>query len=285
MDIEKYRVKPKSKVKLKDYSTKKDDSYDKQEVKDVLLPENLEKMFEYQEKLYAENKQAILVVLQAMDAAGKDSLIKKVFTALNPQGCKVTSFKQPSVEELDHDYLWRIAKATPAYGEVGIFNRSHYEDVLVTRVHDLVDKKGNEKFWNSRFEELNNFEKHLDNNGVKVVKIFLHVSKEEQKERFLDRINLPEKHWKFASSDILERQKWDDYMKAYEDMMQKTSTDYAPWYVVPADNKWFTRMVVSEIMLDILKKLDPKIPALSEEDEKNLDKWREILLSEDDNEE
>ena len=285
MDIKKYRVKPNKKVDLEKFSTKKDDSYSKKEVKEEILPENLEKMFEYQEKLYAENKRGILVVLQAMDAAGKDSLVKKVFTALNPAGCKVTSFKQPSTEELDHDYLWRITKATPAYGEVGIFNRSHYEDVLVTRVHNLVNQKNDDDFWNKRFEDINAFEKYLDNNGIKVVKFFLHVSKEEQKERLLDRINLEEKHWKFAASDILERENWDEYHRAYEDMLEHTSTDYAPWYVIPADNKWFTRFVVSEVMLDLFKQLDPHVPELSKEEESQLDKWKKVLLEQDEKDE
>lgn len=281
MDIKKYRVKPNKKVDLEKFSTKKDDSYSKKEVKEEILPQNLEKMFEFQEKLYAENKRGILVVLQAMDAAGKDSLVKKVFTALNPAGCKVTSFKQPSTEELDHDYLWRITKATPAYGEVGIFNRSHYEDVLVTRVHNLVNKKNDDDFWNKRFEDINAFEKYLDNNGIKVVKFFLHVSKDEQKERLLDRINLEEKHWKFAASDILERENWDDYHRAYEDMLEHTSTDYAPWYVVPADNKWYTRFVVSEVMLDLFEQLDPHTPKLSEKEESQLEKWKKVLMEQD----
>lgn len=281
MDIKKYRVKPNKKVDLEKFSTKKDDSYSKKEVKEEILPQNLEKMFEFQEKLYAENKKGILVVLQAMDAAGKDSLVKKVFTALNPAGCKVTSFKQPSTEELDHDYLWRITKATPAYGEVGIFNRSHYEDVLVTRVHNLVNKKNDDDFWEKRFEDINAFEKYLDNNGIKVVKFFLHVSKDEQKERLLDRINLEEKHWKFAASDILERENWDDYHRAYEDMLEHTSTDYAPWYVVPADNKWYTRLVVSEVMLDLFKQLDPHTPKLSKEEESQLEKWKKVLMEQD----
>ncbi|MDU5809252.1 MAG: polyphosphate kinase 2 family protein [Finegoldia magna] len=281
MDIKKYRVKPNKKVDLEKFSTKKDDSYSKKEVKEEILPQNLEKMFEFQEKLYAENKKGILVVLQAMDAAGKDSLVKKVFTALNPAGCKVTSFKQPSTEELDHDYLWRITKATPAYGEVGIFNRSHYEDVLVTRVHNLVNKKNDDEFWEKRFEDINAFEKYLDNNGIKVVKFFLHVSKDEQKERLLDRINLEEKHWKFAASDILERENWDDYHRAYEDMLEHTSTDYAPWYVVPADNKWFTRLVVSEVMLDLFEQLDPHTPKLSKEEESQLEKWKKVLMEQD----
>lgn len=281
MDIKKYRVKPNKKVDLEKFSTKKDDSYSKKEVKEEILPQNLEKMFEFQEKLYAENKRGILVVLQAMDAAGKDSLVKKVFTALNPAGCKVTSFKQPSTEELDHDYLWRITKATPAYGEVGIFNRSHYEDVLVTRVHNLVNKKNDDDFWEKRFEDINAFEKYLDNNGIKVVKFFLHVSKDEQKERLLDRINLEEKHWKFAASDILERENWDDYQRAYEDMLEHTSTDYAPWYVVPADNKWYTRLVVSEVMLDLFEQLDPHTPKLSKEEESQLEKWKKVLMEQD----
>lgn len=281
MDIKKYRVKPNKKVDLEKFSTKKDDSYSKKEVKEEIIPQNLEKMFEFQEKLYAENKRGILVVLQAMDAAGKDSLVKKVFTALNPAGCKVTSFKQPSTEELDHDYLWRITKATPAYGEVGIFNRSHYEDVLVTRVHNLVNKKNDDDFWEKRFEDINAFEKYLDNNGIKVVKFFLHVSKDEQKERLLDRINLEEKHWKFAASDILERENWDDYHRAYEDMLEHTSTDYAPWYVVPADNKWYTRLVVSEVMLDLFEQLDPHTPKLSEKEESQLEKWKKVLMEQD----
>ena len=281
MDIKKYRVKPNKKVDLEKFSTRKDDSYSKQEVKKEILPQNLEKMFEFQEKLYAENKKGILVVLQAMDAAGKDSLVKKVFTALNPAGCKVTSFKQPSTEELDHDYLWRITQKTPAYGEVGIFNRSHYEDVLVTRVHNLVNQKNDDDFWEKRFEDINAFEKYLDNNGIKVVKFFLHVSKDEQKQRLLDRINLDEKHWKFAASDILERENWDEYHKAYEDMLEHTSTDYAPWYVVPADNKWFTRFVVSEVMLDLFEQLDPQTPKLSKEEESQLEKWKKVLLEQD----
>ena len=281
MDIKKYRVKPNKKVDLEKFSTKKDESYSKKEVKEEILPENLEKMFEYQEKLYAENKRGILVVLQAMDAAGKDSLVKKVFTALNPADCKVTSFKQPSTEELDHDYLWRITKATPAYGEVGIFNRSHYEDVLVTRVHNLVNQKNDDDFWNKRFEDINAFEKYLDNTGIKVVKFFLHVSKDEQKERLLDRINLEEKHWKFAASDILERENWDEYHRAYEDMLEHTSTDYAPWYVIPADNKWYTRLVVSEVMLDLFKQLDPHTPKLSKEEESQLEKWKKVLMEQD----
>ena len=285
MDIKKYRVKPNKKVDLEKFSTSKDESYSKEEVKEEILPENLEKMFEFQEKLYAENKKAILVVLQAMDAAGKDSLVKKVFTALNPAGCKVTSFKQPSTEEMDHDYLWRIGKETPAYGEVRIFNRSHYEDVLVTRVHNLVNQKNDDDFWNKRFEDINAFEKYLDNNGIKVVKFFLHVSKDEQKERLLDRINLEEKHWKFAASDILERENWDEYHRAYEDMLKNTSTDYAPWYVIPADNKWFTRFVVSEVMLDLFKQLDPHVPELSKEEESELDKWKKVLMEEDEKDE
>ena len=285
MDIKKYRVKPNKKVDLEKFSTRKDDSYSKQEVKEEILPQNLEKMFEFQEKLYAENKKGILVVLQAMDAAGKDSLVKKVFTALNPAGCKVTSFKQPSTEELDHDYLWRITQKTPAYGEVGIFNRSHYEDVLVTRVHNLVNQKNDDDFWNKRFEDINAFEKYLDNNGIKVVKFFLHVSKDEQKERLLDRINLEEKHWKFAASDILERENWGEYHKAYEDMLEHTSTDYAPWYVVPADNKWFTRFVVSEVMLDLFEQLDPQTPKLSKEEESQFEKWKKVLLEQDEEDE
>lgn len=283
MNTEKYLVKEKKKLNLYDVPTSYHGKLEKKEVKEVLIPENIKKIREYQEKLYAENNQALLIVLQAMDAAGKDSLIKHIMTGVNPQGTKVVSFKKPSENELDHDYLWRVAKNLPPRGEIGIFNRSHYEDVLVSRVHKLVLDQPFPKnlvtkdIWENRFEEINNFEEYLSNNGIKIVKFFLHVSKDEQKERLMERIDRPEKNWKFASSDITEREYFDDYMKAYADMLINTSTKKAPWYIVPADRKWFSRYLVSEVIVEKLKEMDPQFPELSKEELDSLDKWKKVL--------
>ena len=283
MKIEKYLVNEKKKLDLYKVPTSYNGKLEKEEVKEVLIPENIEKIGEYQEKLYAENNRALLIVLQAMDAAGKDSLIKNIMTGVNPQGTKVVSFKKPSENELDHDYLWRINRELPGRGEIGIFNRSHYEDVLVSRVHNLVLDQPFPKnlvtkdIWDKRFDEINNFEEYLSNNGIKIVKFFLHVSKDEQKQRLMERIENPEKNWKFASSDITERKYFDDYMKAYEDMLVKTSTKVAPWYIVPADRKWFSRYLVSEVILEKLKEMDPKFPELSKNELEGLDKWKIIV--------
>lgn len=283
MNTEKYLVKEKKKLDLYEVPTSYNGKLEKKEVKEVLIPKNIEKMREYHERLYAENNQALLIVLQAMDAAGKDSLIKHIMTGVNPQGTKVVSFKKPSENELDHDYLWRVAKNLPPRGEIGIFNRSHYEDVLVSRVHKLVLDQPFPKnlvtkdIWENRFEEINNFEEYLSNNGIKIVKFFLHVSKDEQKERLMERIDRPEKNWKFASSDITEREYFDDYMKAYADMLINTSTKKAPWYIVPADRKWFSRYLVSEVIVEKLKEMDPQFPELSKEELDSLDKWKKIL--------
>ncbi|MDU5570877.1 MAG: polyphosphate kinase 2 family protein [Peptoniphilus harei] len=283
MNTEKYLVKEKKKLNLYDVPTSYHGKLEKKEVKEVLIPENIKKIREYQERLYAENNQALLIVLQAMDAAGKDSLIKHIMTGVNPQGTKVVSFKKPSENELDHDYLWRVAKNLPPRGEIGIFNRSHYEDVLVSRVHKLVLDQPFPKnlvtkdIWENRFEEINNFEEYLSNNGIKIVKFFLHVSKDEQKERLMERIDRPEKNWKFASSDITEREYFDDYMLAYADMLINTSTKRAPWYIVPADRKWFSRYLVSEVIVEKLKEMDPQFPELSKEELDSLDKWKKIL--------
>lgn len=283
MNTEKYLVKEKKRLNLYEVPTSYHGKLEKNEVKEVLIPENIKKIREYQERLYAENNQALLIVLQAMDAAGKDSLIKNIMTGVNPQGTKVVSFKKPSENELDHDYLWRVAKNLPPRGEIGIFNRSHYEDVLVSRVHKLVLDQPFPKnlvtkdIWENRFEEINNFEEYLSNNGIKIVKFFLHVSKDEQKERLMERIDRPEKNWKFASSDITEREYFDDYMLAYSDMLINTSTKRAPWYIVPADRKWFSRYLVSEVIVEKLKEMDPQFPELSKEELDSLDKWKKIL--------
>lgn len=283
MKTEKYLVKEKKKLDLYDVPTSYNGKLEKKEVKDLLIPKNIEIMSELQEKLYAENEKSLLIVLQAMDAAGKDSLIKNIMSGVNPQGTKVVSFKKPSENELDHDYLWRVEKEVPSRGEIGIFNRSHYEDVLVSRVHNLVLEQPFPKnlvtkdIWEKRFEEINNFEEYLSNNGTTIVKFFLHVSKDEQKERLMERIEIPEKNWKFASSDISERKYFDDYMKAYEDVLINTSTKKAPWYIVPADKKWFSRYLVSEVIVEKLKEMDPKFPELSKDELESLDKWKKIL--------
>jgi PPK2 family polyphosphate:nucleotide phosphotransferase len=241
---------------------------------------------ELQDKLYAQDKWAVLLVFQAMDAAGKDGAIKHVMSGVNPQGCEVYSFKSPSAEDLDHDYLWRCMKDLPNRGHIGIFNRSYYEEVLVVRVHPeflakqkMPPKLVGKKIWGQRFEDIRNFEQYLARNGVVVRKFFLHVSKKEQKRRFLDRIDDPLKNWKFSSNDANERDFWDDYMEAYEEMIQETATKDAPWYVVPADNKWFTRIVVAGAVIETLDSLDLAYPKVDEGKLKELGAAKKKLLS------
>ncbi len=283
MDIKDYRITGGKKINLMEYPTDAGKSFDKEDVKKGSIPKNIMKMAELQERLYAENTHALLIVLQAMDAAGKDGVIRHVMTGLNPQGTQVVSFKVPSSEENDHDYLWRINKAMPRRGEIGIFNRSHYEDVLVSRVHDLVkvsqipSELVKEDIWEKRYRQIRDFERHLGENGTTVIKIFLHVSKEEQRQRLLDRINEPDKNWKFSSGDIQERKHWDKYQKAYEQMLENTATQDAPWFIVPADSKWFSRYLVSEIVLDALERIDPKIPELPGEEKAMMEECRKIL--------
>jgi PPK2 family polyphosphate:nucleotide phosphotransferase len=251
------------------------------------LKPNIERMAREQEVLSAGDTYALLLVFQALDAAGKDGTIKHVMSGVNPQGCEVSSFKAPSEEELDHDYLWRSAKRLPPRGRIGIFNRSYYEEVLVVRVHpDLLKKQHlpllgkNESLWKRRFEEINCFERYLVNNGVAILKFFLNISKSEQKSRFLKRIEEKEKNWKFSAGDIRERRYWDDYMDAYEDVFNHTSTDWAPWFIIPADHKWFTRLCVSQIIVAALKSLGLKYPEASDEELAELQKAKEELLNE-----
>ena len=232
---------------------------------------------ELQDKLYAQDKWAVLLMFQAMDAAGKDGAIKHVMSGVNPQGCQVFSFKAPSAEDLDHDYMWRCVKCLPNRGNIGIFNRSYYEDVLVVRVHpELLQKQKlppeliTKKIWDQRFEDIRNFEQYLTNNGTVILKFFLHVSKKEQKRRFLERIDDPQKNWKFSSNDAAERDYWDDYMEAYEDMIRNTATSCAPWYVVPADNKWFTRIVVAAAVIEKMAELGLAYPDVGEDKLKEL---------------
>src|SRR6188472_1471547 len=241
---------------------------------------------ELQDKLYAQDKWAVLLIFQAMDAAGKDGAIKHVMSGVNPQGCEVYSFKSPSAEDLDHDYLWRCMKDLPNRGHIGIFNRSYYEEVLVVRVHPeflakqkMPPKLVGKKIWGQRFEDIRNFEQYLARNGVVVRKFFLNVSKKEQKRRFLERIEDPLKNWKFSSNDANERDFWDDYMEAYEEMIQETATKDAPWYVVPADNKWFTRVVVAAAVIEALADLDLAYPKVNEGKLKELDAAKKKLLS------
>ncbi len=248
---------------------------------------SIEKLAKYQDMLYAQNIYALLIILQARDAAGKDSTIKHVMSGLNPQGCQVFSFKSPSAEELDHDYLWRSFKALPERGRIGIFNRSYYEEVLVVRVHpDFLEKqqlpasaKG-KNIWAQRFTEINNFEKYLVQNGVLVLKFYLNLSKTEQKKRFLKRIQQPEKHWKFSIADSQERHFWDDYTHAYDDLLTQTSTDWAPWHIIPADHKWFTRLAVAYFIYEKLKSLNLAYPKVSEKHKRMLLNAQDLLLNE-----
>ena len=286
MDTKQYKIDSKRKINLKEFSTKADKSLDKADVKDKLMPKNLERMAQLQEKLYAENQHSLLIVLQAMDAAGKAGAIRHVMPGLNPQGTQVVSFKTPSSQENDHGYLWRINKALPPRGEIGIFNRSHYEDVLIARVHDLVRTSQippelvTQDIWDLRYRQIRDFETYLAENGTTVIKIFLHVSKDEQRQRLLDRINEPDKNWKFSAGDIQERKFWDQYMQAYEQMLEHTSQQDAPWFVVPADNKWFARFLISQIVLETLEKIDPRIPELAEEERAKLEECRRLLEDE-----
>jgi PPK2 family polyphosphate:nucleotide phosphotransferase len=237
-----------------------------------------------QDVLYAQNRYAVLLIFQAMDAAGKDGTVKHVMSGVNPQGCQVYSFKAPSAEELDHDFLWRCHKALPERGRIGIFNRSYYEEVLVVRVHPRILKSQNlpprpsgDALWKRRFEDINHFERYLVNNGVIILKFFLHLSKAEQKRRFLERIDTPEKNWKFSGSDVAERAHWKDYMAAYGDVFTRTSTPWAPWHVIPADNKWFTRLTVADIIVRNLKKLDLHYPRPTDEHRASLLEARQLL--------
>lgn len=286
------RVKHDKKISLaKDFKTDNNNKLLNKEAGEDLLEEGIKRLAEMQDKLYAHNQHSVLIVLQAMDAAGKDGVIKHVISGLNPMGVKVTSFKAPSSTELDHDYFWRHYKALPARGEIGIFNRSHYENVLVTRVHPEFVLKENlpgistveditEEFWQNRYKQINRFEKNLAQNGTLIIKFFLHVGKEEQKKRFLDRIDDPEKNWKLSPADAKERKFWDDYMHAYEAMLPATSTEHAPWFVIPADDKWFARLSMAAIIYQEFDKLNLSYPVVSEAQKVALQEIKKELLAE-----
>jgi len=254
---------------------------------DELLQQGIKKLQDLQERLYAQDRWALLLVFQALDAAGKDSTIKHVMSGVNPQGCDVTAFKQPTAEELDHDFLWRCAKRLPERGHIGIFNRSYYEEVLVVRVHPefvakerLPEKLVTRKIWKERFRHIRHFEDYLVSQGTVIRKFFLNVSKKEQRRRFLERLDHPHKNWKFSTADVLERQRFGDYMDAYEDMIRHTATRDAPWHVVPADNKWFTRLVVAAVVVDALESIQPTFPRVDDAKRREFAKARAALEAE-----
>lgn len=272
-----YRIDSGKHFRLKDFDPASTGHLRSRENAEELLAKSITEMAELQDKLYAQDRWAVLLIFQAMDAAGKDGAIKHVMSGVNPQGCQVYSFKAPSSEDLNHDFLWRTTKCLPERGHIGIFNRSYYEEVLVVRVHPEVLKNERvpeslfgEDIWEQRFEDICNFERYLAHNGVLVRKFFLNVSKKEQKRRFLERLDTPEKNWKFSAADVRERQCWDDYMTAYEEMIAATSTKHAPWYVVPADNKWYTRLVAAAAIVDTLKELHLEYPEVDTEKRKQL---------------
>lgn len=290
-----FRIPPKKSVKLKKFDpgwagTAEMRELSKEDLKErasEILDRNRTALEEAQTLLYADNRYSVLVILQAMDTAGKDGTIKHVMSGVNPQGCQVFSFKKPSAEELDHTFLWRYSRCLPERGRIGIFNRSYYEDVLIVKVHpELVGslpdyQKLGKKFWDARYKDINALERHLVRNGTLVLKFFLHLSKGEQKRRLLERIDKPEKNWKFSPQDLVERGYWDRYIDAYEDALSATSTKWAPWYVVPADHKWVTRAVVAEVLTSELRKLKLTSPSLSEEGRRELSKARNQLVSEE----
>ncbi|MCE1165842.1 MAG: polyphosphate kinase 2 family protein [Bacteroidetes bacterium] len=280
-------VKPGEKISMKDFDPSWTGAFSDKDEALEKLTSDIERMSELQDKLYADNRYGLLIIFQALDAAGKDGTIKHVMSGINPQGCHVVSFKNPSAEELDHDYLWRCEKNVPEKGRIGIFNRSYYEEVLAVRVHPeflenqhLPNDGKNGKIWKQRFEQINSFEKYLTENGIVILKFYLNVSKKEQKKRFLERIDKPEKNWKFSAADVKEREHWDDYMNAYEDVFNNTSTDWAPWFVIPADKKWFTRTTVAGIIVQTLEELKLEYPTVSKQHLDELQKAKQILLEE-----
>ena len=282
-----YRITKGKKFRLKDVDPADTGKLELQAKAKELLQHSVQLLSEFQEKLYAQDRWALLLVFQAMDAAGKDGTIKHVMSGVNPQGCEVTSFKAPSSLELDHDFLWRTTRALPERGRIGIFNRSYYEEMLVVRVHPeflggekLPPEVVTKDIWKERFADVRGFESYLGRNGTVVRKFFLHVSKAEQKKRFLERLNEPKKNWKFSAADVKERQHWDEYMDAYEDMIRHTATKDAPWHVVPADNKWFTRLVVASAIIETLQSLDLHFPKVGREKLKELAAAKHALMNE-----
>jgi PPK2 family polyphosphate:nucleotide phosphotransferase len=279
-----FRVDQGKRFRMKDYDPAETAGWREEQATEA-LQKGMEKMGQLQDKLYAQDQWSLLLVIQAMDAAGKDGLIKHVMTGVNPEGCQVYSFKKPSERELQHDFLWRTTVCLPERGHIGIFNRSYYEEVLVVRVHPeilgaekLPPKVVGKKIWDERFEDIRGFERHMLRGGTVIRKFFLHLSKKEQKKRFLARLDQAEKNWKFSAADIKERERWEDYQATYEDMIRNTSTEECPWYVVPADNKWFTRLVVSAIIVDTLESLQLSYPTVGADERKHLEAAKKVLL-------
>jgi PPK2 family polyphosphate:nucleotide phosphotransferase len=285
--VETYEVCHGDSFRLKDYNPGDVRGIHSKEKAITALQQSVSVLQDLQEKLYAQDEWSLLLIFQAMDAAGKDSVIKHVMSGVNPQACEVASFKQPSAEELDHDFLWRTTRRLPERGKIGIFNRSYYEEVLVVRVHqELLAKQHlppelvTKKIWKERFEDIVNFESYLSRNGTVIRKFFLHVSREEQKRRFLARLDEPEKNWKFSEADVHEREHWDEYMNAYEEMIRHTARPHAPWYVVPADHKWFTHTAVSAVIIQTLRDLNLQFPKVDKQRRKGLEKARQTLRKE-----
>lgn len=276
----------KSKIDLSKIKTDDTNSYKSKEESLTRLDKNIEKLSDLQAKLYAESKYGVVILIQAMDTAGKDGAIKHVMSGFNPQGTTVFSFKQPSSLELRHDYLWRANIHLPERGQIGIFNRSYYEEVLIVKVHKLIqnqnipDKLITDNIWKDRYRQINDYEKYLSENGFNVIKLFLHISKEEQKQRLLDRIDDKAKNWKFSETDLLEREYWESYMECYEKMIENTNTSHSPWYIIPSDKKWFARLVVSEIIVKHLEKLDLAYPQLDTKQKEALEVCKKKLLEE-----
>jgi len=284
MAEDRFRVRPDKKFRLEDHDPGFTGRFESKEDGKRHLEKGLEKLRDLQERLYAQDQWAVLLIFQAMDAAGKDSVIEHVMSGVNPQGCQVYSFKQPSSEELDHDFLWRTTRCLPERGRIGVFNRSYYEEVLVVRVHPQILAKQKlpatlvtDRIWKERYEDIGAFERYLSRNGTVIRKFFLNVSKDEQRQRFLARLDQPEKNWKFAAADVQERQHWDDYMKAYEKMIEATTSDEAPWFVIPADHKWFTRLAVADVIVETLEGLDLHFPEVSEAQRQELQRTRALL--------
>jgi PPK2 family polyphosphate:nucleotide phosphotransferase len=281
---DRFKVTKGKNFRLKDWDSSDTLNFDDKEQAEKILAEGVEKLAKLQDKLYADDRWSLLLIFQAMDAAGKDGTIKHVMSGINPQGCQVYSFKSPSAEEFDHDFLWRTTKCLPERGRIGIFNRSYYEEVLVVKVHpEFLEKQRmprklvTKDVWNERYESINDFEKHLSRNGTIVRKFFLNVGKDEQKERFLKRLDDPDRNWKFSSSDAKERGHWDEYQDAYQDLIRATATKHAPWYVVPADHKWFSRVVVAAAIIDALESLDLDYPTVDAAKKAELAEARKLL--------
>ncbi len=287
--VEPYCITKGEEFRLKDHDPADTNGLKDKRQAQGLLEDGIQLLSHMQEKLYAQDRWALLLIFQAMDAAGKDGAVKHVMSGVNPQGCQVFSFKSPSNEELNHDYLWRTHKCAPERGKIGIFNRSYYEEVLVVRVHPsflkaqkLPERLITKHIWDERYEDINAFERYLTRNGVVIRKFFLHLSKQEQKRRFLERLEDSKKNWKFSMADVQERSSWKDYQEAYEEMMQHTATKHAPWYVIPADNKWFTRLAVAAAIIDALRRLDLSFPDVEKAKKKELQAVRDSLLAQKD---